>query len=128
MRRRADTACAACGRVDDEEELHIGKSSGGWCFSLNVHPDQDIHDLADWERRWELPGSIIRDEYQEVISTKEMYSVITQRYGGSLPFPAGWMEMNSAEPGPNGLARHKVGNHCIGHGAGTWDLIPGQFT
>jgi len=37
--------------------------------------------------------------------------------------------MNQAEPGPDGLARHKVNDgHCIGHGEGTWDLIIGEFS
>lgn len=30
--------------------------------------------------------------------------------------------------GPMGLLRHKIGPHCIAHGAGTWDLIPGKFS
>ena len=36
---------------------------------------------------------------------------------------------NNSEIGPNGLLRHKVtGNHCVGHGDGTYDYIKGVFS
>ena len=31
--------CECCGR--GAESLHIGKSSGGWCFSLHVMPERE---------------------------------------------------------------------------------------
>ena len=40
-----------------------------------------------------------------------------------------WFMQNNAEHGPNGLVRSKIdGHHCIGHGAGTWDLEVGDFS
>ena len=41
-----------------------------------------------------------------------------------------WYRSNSAEPGPNDLARHsmKYDSHCIGHGDGTYNLIKGVFS
>ena len=30
------------------EDLHIGKSSMGWVFSLRVYPERGIHSLYDW--------------------------------------------------------------------------------
>jgi hypothetical protein len=38
------------------------------------------------------------------------------------------LESNHAERGPNNLLRHQIGEGCIGHGAGTWDLIEGGFS
>jgi len=126
--------CACCGRPF--ERLHIGKSSGGWCFSLHVIPDQGINDLADWETRWAKPGSIIEDEYGERITPETMRRVITER---SWPRPkdkmpygyTSWEEFyrrNHAFLGPNGLLRHQVdGRFCVGNGEGTWDLLPGDF-
>lgn len=38
--------CECCGR--GFEPLHIGKSSGGWCFSLHVMPEDNINTLDDW--------------------------------------------------------------------------------
>lgn len=63
-------------------------------------------------------------------------SVITERSwvrSQKKPFGyASWDEFytrNNAVPGPNGLARHRIDMaHCIGHGAGTWDLILGEFS
>ena len=39
-----------------------------------------------------------------------------------------WVQNHHAIPGPNGLLRHRIGEHCIGHGDGTWDLIRGEFS
>jgi hypothetical protein len=42
-----------------------------------------------------------------------------------------WTEFhhaNHSQPGPKGLLRHQVGDHCVAHGEGTWDLIPGEFS
>ena len=103
--------CAECGRHFDE--LHIGKSSGGWCFALHVIPDEGINSLDDWKARFALPGSSIQNEYGDVTTVEEMLSIITERERqGRLPL------------------RHDPvdGRHCIGHGEGTWDLIAGEFS
>lgn len=100
-------ACPTCGHG---ERVHIGKSSAGWVFSLHVHPEDDISSLDDWIDAWRI-GTIV-NEYGETISVDEMLLVITAR----------------DEPGPDGLARHEIdGRHCIGHGAGSWDLCVGDF-
>lgn len=120
--------CEACGRPYDL--LHIGKSSGGWCFSLHVEPDDPQHpqSLEDWQARWSLPGVTITDEYGRELSPDEMNHEITWRSG-----PTRWSErelrVNGAERGPNNLARHLVDfHHCVGHGPGTWDLVVGDFS
>jgi hypothetical protein len=103
--------CEKCGRGEDK--LHIGKSSAGWCFSLHVDEDGGIKSLADWERLWSQPGTRIMDEYGDVIPVEQMRRTILERK---------WA-------GPDGLRRHPVdGQHCVGAGDGTYDLITGWFS
>lgn len=128
--------CGHCGRGD--EPKHIGKSSGGWCFSLHVYPDQGIRTLEDWERIFRGHGTLIKDEYERVISADEMVDVIRnrswkERSKNTPPtLYTSWdqfHEKNLSEFGPNGLMRHKVDmKYCIGHGEGTWDLLIGEFS
>lgn len=127
--------CARCGRGDDR--LHIGKSSGGWCFSLHVDPVQGINSLDDWLVRFENPTTRIVDEYGDEVTSAEMLRIITGRNGNpdewSGPPPgylnwAAFHECNHSEPGPRGLLRHRIGRFCVGHGDGTYDLIPGEFS
>jgi hypothetical protein len=128
-----DKPCETCGRSG--EELHVGKSSAGWCFSLHVWPEKGLNTLGDWIAFWR-DGKIIRDEYGEEVSEKEMLQTITERSGrgsgAGIPWPyTSWSEMyakNDAEPGPDGLTRHKINRYCIGHGPGTWDLFDCDFS
>lgn len=126
--------CPHCGRRDEGERLHVGKSSGGWCFSLHVIPERGIEDLKDWEPFF-LQGDIW-DEYGEKVPVEEMRQIITSR-GRKRPmdYPNRWyrsekemLERNGAELGPNGLLRHRVGRSCVRHGDGTWDCIEGEFS
>lgn len=102
--------CECCGRPFPP--LHIGKSSGGWCFSLHVIPEDNIRTLDDWRHLWMAEGTLIRNEYGERISVDEMEKTITKRsWRGNFP------------------TRHDLdGYHCIGHGEGTWDYIVGEFS
>jgi hypothetical protein len=120
--------CKCCGRPF--EPLHIGKSSGGWCFSLHVIPDYRINDLDDWRELWSKEGTIIRNEYDEAISVAEMEDIITNRSWAKIPSEGDqWYRQNQAKRGPNNLARHCVnGSNCIKNGAGTWDCITGDFS
>lgn len=128
-------ACEHCGRGG--EPLHIGKSSAGWCFGLHVYPDAKIVDIDDWQMLMEADSSTIEDEFGKSVSPKEMISIIRDRswteVHGSVPY--GYQSIkhfcrdNYADPGPNGLFRHRVdGYHCVGHGVGTWDYIVGEFS
>ena len=122
------TPCSCCGR--DDPALHIGKSSGGWCFSLHV--TEEITSLEDWKQ--EFKNGVIKDEYDRVLTHEEILAVITERSWPNRSF-SGWpyktasefYEKNYAEPGPNNLLRHKLGGSCVGHGEGTWDLISSEF-
>lgn len=129
--------CDHCGRSD--ERLHIGKSSSGWCFSLCVHPWERINDLPEWVERWKT--GIIKNEYGDIITPEAMLEIITERSGstpwdereyGNKPFQypseAALHQSNESQRGPNNLLRHRIGRWCVGHGAGTWDLIPEGFS
>lgn len=128
--------CQHCGR--DGERLHIGKSSAGWNFGLHVIPEKGLNDLSDWTDYFSIDGRVIKDEYGRIISPKEMLLKITERKGniGKQPFCDPFyeslddlLEKNNAELTDKGLLRAKNdGKHCVGHGAGTWDLIAGDFS
>ena len=128
--------CQHCGRSDEVERLHIGKSSAGWCFALHVIPELGIADLPDWEKLWAEPGSAIVDEYDKPVTVDEMRAVIMARarnkdwneapYG--YPSWERFHQENYSEQGPVGLLRHRLGPHCVAHGAGTWDCLPGEFS
>ena len=126
--------CEHCRR--ESEQLHIGKSSAGWCFSLHVRrpgvmwDDVPAESLDDWRTLWSKPNTMIVDEYGDSIDPAEMERIITGRsWQPSREQDEHWYVQNQAEPGPFGLARSRIdGRHCIGHGEGTWDLISGEFS
>lgn len=134
--------CECCGHIEEpsfDNQLHIGKSSGGWVFSLHVIPELGIHDLPDWVPLFEQ--GTIKDEYGAVVTPEEMMKIITER---SWPHrnwetddwhcyrayrdEADFHQKNHSLRGPNGLLRHQLGRWCTKHGEGTWDCIPGDFS
>ena len=115
--------CKCCGRYD---ELHIGKSSIGWTFSLHVYPDIVINSLEDWKELMEK--STIVDEYGEEITFSKMLDIITNRKFDGVDITEYVLKKNNAIMGPNGLLRHELSDRCIGHGEGTWDLMVGYFS
>jgi len=128
--------CPHCGRSDNTKELHIGKSSAGWCFSLHVkHPawtecsdDSLPLDLFEWKELFADPEAVITNEYGEVITQEKMIECITNRSFPSAPTAAHFVH-NGGVPGPHNLIRHKLSpDRCIAHGKGTWDLIVGYFS
>lgn len=91
------------------EPLHIGKSSGGWCFSLHVMPEDGVNTLDDWRALWNSPYAHICNEYGEKVTVERMERVITHRT-------------------PE-CRRHDIdGRHCVAHGDGLWDYIAGEFS
>lgn len=60
-------------------ELHIGKSSAGWPFSLRIHPNDRINDLGDWIHLMSVPGGNIKTEYGDTVTMMEMLRVILDR-------------------------------------------------
>jgi hypothetical protein len=141
--------CEHCGRFDEEQRWHIGKSSGGWCFGLHVLEDYEsptgstIDSLEKWKPLLYDPQFIIQDEYGATILPDDMIDTIINRSWNKTwkervkdPYfikeygtEAEWHRRNYSERGPNGLVRSKVdGHHCISHGDGTWDMIKGYFS
>lgn len=118
-----ENPCPTCGHG---EEVHIGKSSAGWCFALRVYPDKGINTLEDWKPLFE--NGNIRTEYDSPVSPAEMLDEITNR---SRERPPAWSDaewkQNCAEPGPNNMIRASLSYNCIGHGDGPWDYIAGEF-
>lgn len=93
--------------------LHIGKSSGGWRFSLHVMPEHGIHDFMDWMAMATDPEWIIMNEYLDIINYVELIQLVAYRQSSPQ----------------RELKYHTIdGRHCIGHGSGTWDLILGNFS
>ena len=120
--------CVHCGRGDDQ--IHIGKSSAGWVFSLCWDEWSDRQDFPAWEKFLRENADAIYDEYGEKVELDVMLAIITQRKHGRI---AGndedeWYRANHAVRGPNGLARHQLGDYCKAHGEGTWDMVPGDFS
>lgn len=121
-----EETCAHCGRGPDK--LHIGKSSAGWCFALHIIPEIGLTDLDAWRERWNRPGAVITDEYDDIITPEKMESNILNRSWKGSELGSRWFALNHAAPGPNGLARHEIGRYCAGHGNGTYDLMLGEFS
>jgi hypothetical protein len=115
---------------------HIGKSSGGWCFALRVYPEEGINSLTDWYHVLRRDNNIIFDEYSNEVTLEHLLDVITNRSWKErvfqptdrCPTEEHMLNFNHAVYGPNNLLRHRIGQHCVGHGPGTWDLIPGDFS
>lgn len=126
--------CGVCGRYDSVSRLHIGKSSGGWCFAVRLHPEEGINSLDDWKERFKYGA--ITDEYGRRLSEEEMILMITRRASGQEWEGRSWFggseeafhRSNYSERGPNGLLRAQLGGRCVGHGEGTWDYFVGEFS
>ena len=119
-------ACPNCGR--GEIKSHIGKSCVGWCFMLHVKPEESILSFEDWKRRIEKDDSRIVNEYGDNINKRDFYRTVEERYYLGDYWNAKTLKENHAILGPKGLARLRIGNNCIGHGKGTYDLVVGNFT
>lgn len=125
LRIPSDDACPTCGRGSNDENLHIGKSSAGWCFALHIIPEQGINDLSDWIRLFNGPGKI-EDEYGAAVPPAVMVNVITCRSNmGAEEHDAHFLRSNHAAIGPNGLLRN---TYKARPGDGTYDLCEGEFS
>jgi hypothetical protein len=116
-------------RFSDPEAVHIGKSSGGWCFMLHIYPELRICTLDDW--RPLIEAGSITDSNGVYTAPDTMLRIITERSWAPQPdsFTPQRLAANHATPGPNGLLRQQIdGTHCVGHGEGTWDLMVGVFS
>lgn len=82
LRKPLRNVCEHCGRHDEPEEIHLGKSSLGWCFSLHVYPEKSLSDwpeIQSWIESELLAGSVIQNEYGDEISLDELRNIIANR-------------------------------------------------
>ena len=121
---------APCEHCAGAEELHIGKSSGGWVFALHIYPSRGIFDLSDWAKLWTT--GIIKDEYGRVTTSTAMKIVIEDRSWdrGELHVQTKqFLSDNYAVLGPKGLLRADSNRRSGVHpGKGTWDCHEGDFS
>jgi hypothetical protein len=121
--------CLHCGH--EPEPLHIGKSSGGWCFALHIHPEQGLHDWQDiWARisAVEELGGFIEDECGRTVESGLFFAIVWDN-SRKEPHSLDWLRANHALPGPYGLARRAIdGDHVVGHGDGPFDYCIGEFS
>lgn len=128
--------CKHCEK--SSEELHIGKSSSGWYFSLHIIPEENINSLDDWIVLFNVHA--IKNEYGKIISTEEMLSTIRERSSPKKWDEIDWVKdrfyksesefhtRNHSARGLNGLAKHKIDGRCIGYGYGAYSHILGEFS
>ena len=120
----------------DGEDLHIGKSSVGWAFSLRVHPLKDINSLYDWLPLMLNHSNIITDEYGREITAMEMLETITLRMREHKPqLTEDELKQNYAYVGKDNLLHHDQAataaagfeNGTSRPGEGTWDYCDYDF-
>ena len=72
--------CECCNRTDEEDILHIGKSSYGWSFSFRGYTEKYnspiIKDVKEWISQISNPDSFIMDEYNNEISKDEFWGLV----------------------------------------------------
>jgi hypothetical protein len=100
--------CDKCSAIHEGERYHIGKSSGGWAFTLHVSPSDNIYNYEDVMKI--VDNSLyILDEYDRVITKEALIDTMLNRT---------WK---------NGeLMRHETSD-CIGK-YNTVDYIIGEFS
>jgi hypothetical protein len=92
-----------------------------------------------WKLFLDDPTVTIKNEYNQIITLKELIDKVENRVGTELTkeivSSCGYtsfyhfLESNSAIIGPKNLLRHKITkDHCVGHGSGTWDHIIVEFS
>ena len=137
--------CESCGHP--AHQLHIGKSSMGWCFSLHMHPECGLETWDNWVSF--LKGKRIVDEYGSKISRRQFMEIVTKRRGnvgkGPPPFKfpvlsrsensryQSWDEFAAETHGfidhEFNLLRHvPCAGHVVGHGPGPYDYLVGDFS
>lgn len=77
------TTCECCGRADDMDILHIGKSSIGWTFSFQGFDEKyhqpKIKSLKDWKIFLSDPDIFIQNEYGDKISNNDFFEVVNSK-------------------------------------------------
>lgn len=71
--------CEHCGRGDDD--VHIGKSSGGWTFSF--HGTAEIRSWEDWLKVLRGGGEIF-DEYERRVTLRDFIKLVDDKRTAEL--------------------------------------------
>jgi len=66
-----ENECKHCGRY---EEIHLGKSSGGWQFSFQYNGGQYYKNVPEM-KKW-LKNKIIKDEYGSEHSVEDFWKMV----------------------------------------------------
>jgi hypothetical protein len=109
-----------------DEELHIGKKSCGWKFTLHIIPEKGINELEDW--RPILKSSEIYDEYDRSVSYDDMIKTIIGDYEdyGLVPRVKynnyGYITMEDPNDGLLFVDHNKLGKE------GSYCLMEGEFS
>jgi len=118
------------------EELHIGKKSYGWCFALHVIPEQNLNNLDDWIDILNGTYYEIINEYGDLLSLSQLLNIIVNEpddlcesqfvlHGSEEKFHETHYSMRYNSK----LVRARIDNNfCIGHGAGPYDYVIGNFS
>lgn len=75
-------ACPHCGRGG--EDLHIGKSSGGWKFLFQRHDDMGLDSARIWFDFLAAPDRIIVDEYGQNVAFDDFKSLVERKQDDRL--------------------------------------------
>lgn len=122
------SVCPTCNH-NTSTRKHIGKSSSGWTFGLHTIPEDNLTSLDTWLLFLESSNIVIRDECDNILTIEALHNIITKRQGREAISSERQALMRDTIPGPNNLIRSIIdGVHCVGHGAGTWDMIAGEFS
>jgi hypothetical protein len=130
--------CECCKRPleGQPESLHIGKSSGGWDFSMRIYPELGINNISDWVGKWLEPGSKIYNEYEDEETLEDMLRCVMLRKRGrpieDKPYGYdSWAEFhlqNQSMLSHSGLLRPLLSTHCHSYGEGSWVYINRDFS
>jgi len=71
--------CSKCKRFD---ELHLGKSSGGWKFCLQANEFKyykNWSEMRKWLLKMTRQGAVIRNEYNEKVLFEEFVTLVESK-------------------------------------------------
>jgi hypothetical protein len=78
FRKHKGNKCNHCGRGEEYEELHVGKSSMGWSFCFDSWYGE-FKSFKDWKKLLEANPDKLYDEYNRNIPLKEFYEMVENK-------------------------------------------------
>lgn len=108
----------------ETEELHLGKSSVGWCFSLRIYPERGLVNLESWYRYMASGRTIITDEYGGEHELESIIDRIVNRRFNAHSTPK---DSSRRQFHKDGCQRHRISEVCK-PGKGPYDLCNYEFS